>query len=135
MSKAITYALYPKLRKRKVTKTFEQGYGQNGGVSSLGVAYEDTDSDGVLDTVVKNSTRIGAFKRTVGVVSRGYLGSSSGGGGGASPDYYDIPSSHRTSESAIFLLPSPADGEMAYGTDTQNLYVFNGASWLIFKSL
>lgn len=72
MSKTITYALYPKLRKRKVTKTYEQGYGQNGGVSSLGVAYEDTDSDGVLDTVVKNSTRIGAFKRTVGVVRRSY---------------------------------------------------------------
>ena len=70
MAKAIQYAHYPKLRKRKVTKTYEQGYGQNGGVSSLGTTYEDTDSDGVLDTIVKNSPRIGALKRPVGVVGR-----------------------------------------------------------------
>ena len=76
MSKTITYALYPKLRKRKVTKTYEQGFGQNGGVSSLGTTYEDLDSDGVPDTIVKNSPRTGAFKRAVGVVRRSYLGSA-----------------------------------------------------------
>jgi hypothetical protein len=61
------------LRKRKPSKAYEQGFGQNGGVSSLGTTYEDTDSDGVLDTIVKNSPRIGAFKRTVGAVNRSYL--------------------------------------------------------------
>ena len=64
------------LRKRKPSKAYEQGFGQNGGVSSLGTTYEDTDSDGVLDTIVKNSPRIGAFKRTVGVVNRSYLPSA-----------------------------------------------------------
>lgn len=78
MSKTIQYARYPKLRKRKVTKTYEQGFGQNGGVSSLGASYVDTDSDGVPDTIVKDSPRIGAFKRPVGVVHRSYLGSSGG---------------------------------------------------------
>ena len=39
----------------------------------MGASFVDTDSDGVLDTVVKDSPRIGAFKRTVGVVSRSYL--------------------------------------------------------------
>ena len=73
MSKEITYARYPKLRKRKVTKTFEQGFGQNGGVSSLGATYEDLDSDGELDTVVKDSHKLGALKRAVGVTSRSYL--------------------------------------------------------------
>ena len=73
MSKKITYARYPKLRKRKVTKTYEQGFGQNGGVSSLGTTYEDLDSDGELDTVVKDSHKLGALKRTVGVTSRPYL--------------------------------------------------------------
>ena len=76
MSKEIKYARYPKLRKRKVTKTYEQGFGQNGGVSSLGTTYEDLDSDGELDTVVKNSHKLGAFKRTVGVVGRPYLPST-----------------------------------------------------------
>jgi len=61
------------LRKREPSKAYEQGFGQNGGVSSLGTTYEDLDSDGVLDTIVKNSPRIGAFKREVGVVNRSYL--------------------------------------------------------------
>ena len=53
-----------------------------------------------------------------------------GGGGAVSGFNIDV----RDTEANIVVRTSDATGVIAYGTDTNDLYVFNGFNWQIYNN-
>lgn len=57
-------------------------------------------------------------------------GAPGGGGGGASGFNIDVRETHAT----ILARSGDATGVIAYGTDTYDLYVYDGANWQTYNN-
>jgi hypothetical protein len=60
----------------------------------------------------------------------GFDSSGGGGGGGASGFNIDV----RDTEANILARTGDATGVIAYGTDTEDLYVYDGTNWQTYNN-
>ncbi len=73
-----------------------------------------------------------AFKRPAFGTLYGFDASGGGGGGGGAASGFNI--SIRDTESNIFARAGDAVGTIAFGSDTENLYVFDGTNFQIYEN-
>tara|TARA_B100001146_G_C16109192_1_gene402853 strand:- start:629 stop:919 length:291 start_codon:yes stop_codon:yes gene_type:complete len=79
-------------------------------------------------TALPSGVKRPAFGTLYGYDAQG--GGGGGGGGGAGGFNIDV----RDTEANIAVRTSDATGVIAFGTDTNDLYVFDGTTWQIYNN-